>query len=147
MGWVRRLRCWEKQNQFFIIGSGADDEVARSQVMWHRLLNVWVSWSIWAVWPEACLAETINCKMRHKRREATGLWPDYSCRCPEWFQTGLWKSHRGRRFISVNRSKTDLFKNKRPTLPFLVIQWTFDCLSDYFSRQRSEWFECYTAQR
>lgn len=82
-------------------------------------------------------------QMRHKRKEAIkGSDLILLAGVPNDFRLDYGNHIGGRKFIAVNRSKTDLFKNKRPTLPILGDPLDFlIALSDHFHADCSEWFK------
>ncbi len=82
-------------------------------------------------------------QMRHKRKEAIkGSDLILLAGVPNDFRLDYGNHIGGRRFIAVNRSKTDLYKNKRPTLPVLGDPMDFlIALSNHFHADCSEWFK------
>ncbi len=82
-------------------------------------------------------------QMRHKRKEAIkGSDLILLAGVPNDFRLDYGNHIGGRRFIAVNRSKTDLYKNKRPTLPVLGDPMEFlIALSNHFHADCSEWFK------
>ncbi len=82
-------------------------------------------------------------QMRHKRKEAIkGSDLILLAGVPNDFRLDYGNHIGGRRFIAVNRSKIDLYKNKRPTLPILGDPMDFlIALSNHFHADCSEWFK------
>ncbi len=125
-----------------IIGSGAMMQAARAgdlaQAVERLGIPVYLSGMA-----RGLLGRDNKLQMRHKRKEAIkGSDLIILAGVPNDFRLDYGNHIGGRRFISVNRSKTDLFKNKRPTLPILGDPMDFlIALSDYFQAECPEWFE------
>jgi thiamine pyrophosphate-dependent acetolactate synthase large subunit-like protein len=65
-------------------------------------------------------------QMRHKRKEAIKKADlIILAGVPNDFRLDYGNHIGGRKFISVNRNKKDLYKNKKPTYPYWATLWTF----------------------